>query len=748
MAATDGTAVAAESAAGSLEHNEAPGRRAKGATTALRLSMGVLATIAGVVLFRADPRLAALLVVVVAAVFHAVPMLASAVLATRRTATAGDADEEQTSSQADTAPAGLAPVEDAPTHPGQLRQTLTLTALQLWLLAALAVGADATPLPVLHEPFSIGLYYSVFAFAIVASLVSFGVEAIAAGKLPPKPGGKPEHKHISGAGALALFGAVFIIITLATWATIDRGVNRAIHAQWGAWIVYALALAFLLIAILPSFSTPRWLIHFGAFVSRFLRPIGHALSAIDSVLVHCVAPAAGATLRRRWLGRYAYLGAYMVPLGVMGYWLPAPLGLIPIAWALLTAISVSRRWAWVEDDRETAMLTAQFRSENLRVGFGQDLRDEALLAFMSMFFLLPLALRQAHDWGSTHGLVVFTVRQVDAHNLFYWIQFFGAELAKAVPFVDWAEIYDVEGEGPIETGSSLSRHIVFATRVLVDLVFLAALLQALSTIARNAKQREMFAVGSVDRFDPFIEKEQFQRIVTWEQDRWVRKDPDFDSFGAKRKYNLTRLLELKEDKEKALQLQRQSDRRQPDWAVWAAAELLYARDYQDGDVAAELHVQLRQEAGVDIRKSPNKDALDTILDELEKPNRLLQVDDLNDVRVHLNQYSTAWHLRQRLITLIGRGSDDPNSEDYQLQIAALVSALAGEKGADARAPNRRLAFDALKPAYLWGEREAVMALRRAAQTDQSGALAKDIAAWIGNNPRDVPPEQDSPWPTG
>ena len=68
--------------------------------------------------------------------------------------------------------------------------------------------------------------------------------------------------------------------------------------------------------------------------------------------------------------RYALLAATLVPCGVLGYTLGAPWGLIPIAWGFLIAISMSRRWAWIEDDRELAVVGMLDVQAHAFVAFG------------------------------------------------------------------------------------------------------------------------------------------------------------------------------------------------------------------------------------------------------------------------------------------------------------------------------------------------------------------------------------------
>jgi hypothetical protein len=661
-----------------------------------------------------------------------------------------DSDESDATDAADFGRGPPTEYPWGPTHSDQLKQTLVLAAVQVWALATIALmvrlgGTEGA----FWDGNALSILFATLAIALLAPMVGFGVQAVRAGKLPPRPGDKPQHHHITGFGAVFLVATVAGIVLLAAVATTDRNINQQIHAQWGAFIVYFLVAFFLVVATVPSFGVPTWLVRAATATSGFLRPFGRLLSVVDSVLVYAVAPSVGVTLRQRWLGRYAYLAAYFVPLGLLGYCLPAPWGLAPTLWALVAAISVSRRWNWVEDDRETAMLTAQFRSENLRVGFDQDLRDEALLAFSTMFLFVPLALRQAQLWGDDVGVAVFSIQGANINNLYYWTQYFGSELAKAVPFVDWAEIYDVEGDGPIEMDSTLSRHVVFATRVLVDLVFLATLLQVLSTFSRNAKQIEMFSEGAIDRFDPFIERTQFRNLVSWNGSRWIAVEDRLRRFGRRRKYSLTRLLELRDDKQLARQRGEAGaaeDRRLQDWATWAAADLLYDRDYQDGEIVDELYQRLRQDSGVDDGKPPNKDAVASILDELFKPGRRLDYDDLNDVRRHLNAYRSAAELRRRLIELMGREDEGIDEADQTLRENGLAAALSDERTYDSRSPNRRLAFEALKPRYLQGSPRVIRAILRAAEADQAPALRSDIKEFVDKNPPKAIEVPDESWP--
>lgn len=241
-------------------------------------------------------------------------------------------------------------------------------------------------------------------------------------------------------------------------------------------------------------------------------------SWFDGVLVRKLAPLTGATQNSLW--PHLLLICVFLPFTIMGYALPAPYGLLPIFFALLLAVALGRRWAWVENDRETAM-RLHSTENNMMVGFRNDLRDEALLGYAFLFVLVPLALRQLQLWiepfDAVDGIVASNSSLTD------WAQFFGIELAKAVPIVDWADIYGIQPDVPFQATDAFSRHLVFGARLMVDLVIIAALLQAWSIMQRNTAQMQLFKDGQLDLLDPFTEQAHFSRGVEMENGEVVLK---------------------------------------------------------------------------------------------------------------------------------------------------------------------------------------------------------------------------------
>lgn len=226
---------------------------------------------------------------------------------------------------------------------------------------------------------------------------------------------------------------------------------------------------------------------------------GAIVSGIDALLVRLVAPLSGATLPG-WFMPQAMLLLVMLPLAAMGYALPEPLGLVPISVAMVIVLALGRRWAWVEDDREKALRIQTTKSDKFRIGFANDLRDEALMGYAWLFILVPLALRQAQlEFG-------FFPKSADDVSLINWFNFFGAELAKGVPIVSWIDIYQIEETQVFDSDTTFGRHVIFASRLIIDVVIIAALLQAIGIAQRNSAQKNLFKDGQVDFFDPFMER--------------------------------------------------------------------------------------------------------------------------------------------------------------------------------------------------------------------------------------------------
>jgi len=310
---------------------------------------------------------------------------------------------------------------------------------------------------------------------------------------------------------LGLTVSVSGLVALGAWAAGQRLFTMSDNfGIWAVGVVVASFLAFIIAANILGFREPR---DKGAARVPKAKAAGVAQTtselfvALDAALVRLIAPLSGATLPGMVSGKLAIVFV-LLPLSALGFALPAPVGLFPIAFAVLLILAMGRRWAWVEEDREKALRLQTTRSEKFRIGFNNDMRDEALLGYAFLFVLVPLGLRQIqlhYEFFAPNNLAAAQAAASSA-SIVEWLNFFGGELAKGVPIVDWFDIYDIQQERPFEPKDASGRHIIFGARLMIDIVIIAALLQAIGIMQRNKGQENLFKSGQVDFFDPFMEK--------------------------------------------------------------------------------------------------------------------------------------------------------------------------------------------------------------------------------------------------
>ncbi len=524
------------------------------------------------------------------------------------------------------------------------------------------------------------MFLSACALAVAASWV----KGIFDKRLPARIGGEPRHAHISGWTFVWIVLVMSIIVALATWASESDDNRAVINTDWGIAIMIGLAVAFVAAALVPTVSIADHASGFISFIGGFVRPFGRFLSIIVSILVFAVAGAAGATQSSIFI-RYVMLLGTLGSCAAMGYWLEPPWGLAPLAWGFLVAIAISRRWAWIETDRELAMLNRRFVGPHLRIGFAQDLRDEALLSFASLLILVPLALRQAQIAALGADFDLFSTDLAAAQDLRTWVGFFGAELAKAVPFVDWAEVYNVGSADESIVQSPIAHHFVFATRILVDLVFLAALLQALSISARNATQRGLFYEGQLDRLDPFLEPREFRKLMRRGEKGGLEPDPA--RVAAFPEYDPIRLSELAGDDDRG--------------RVFRAA-VNAVRAQQGGSNIAEFHSELGRRARMPER---DKAAVLEVVNAIRAAGAERDIVLLDQLRRELNHVPKLIEVRTEIVRLIAEAPDSAE------KTAALTGAI--EHDRDSLGPVRLAAITGLAEAAQRGDREAAVTLQRA-----------------------------------
>lgn len=233
------------------------------------------------------------------------------------------------------------------------------------------------------------------------------------------------------------------------------------------------------------------------------------LSLADYLLARPIATLSGTRLQPFWL-RYGVLMLWLAASTATAWRAPAPWGLYAFFAGVAAVVGVVRRWSWVERDRESFFVSRKADPDGERVGFAEDLRDEALVAIAFLLILIPLGLRQVDlnypgTFSENHGAV-------DDTSILAWFGFFGAELAKAVPFVDWSEVFYVANGSPIEPHTVLGAQVVFAMRATLDLLMLAAVTQAVQIGSRLAEQKAAFAEGKVDILEPFVERARLRTV--------------------------------------------------------------------------------------------------------------------------------------------------------------------------------------------------------------------------------------------
>lgn len=337
----------------------------------------------------------------------------------------------------------------------------------------------------------------------------------------------------------ALIGTVIVaaIIVLAqvagSWNSETR-IGRDVGLIIAAVILGIFAVVFSLdwLAELPPVrALSRWIngaSHSFAWLADFY-------NFIDFLLVRIGAHVAGAGHTDPIL-RYAVLASTQACLAVMTWFLPDPLGLIPAFLGFTLALSVSRLWAWVEEDRNLAMITQFKPSAPRRIGFKEDFRDEAIFGFMFVLALIPMAMKQA-DAGHLFGVTYF--QSADHHDPTPWFVYFCFELAKALPIVDWADIYlNPRNFDTLTPTHPWGQHATFVARTMVDLVLVAALLQAINITLRNRQQRTLYASRQINRLDEMVEREELRKALRRPKEEWFSRGLDF------RHYDPERLREL------------------------------------------------------------------------------------------------------------------------------------------------------------------------------------------------------------
>lgn len=349
-------------------------------------------------------------------------------------------------------------------------------------------------------------------FSVVSAIGCYS-EAAANEEVGTKKNNLPRPSHITGLGgtvAILLSLMVALIFFVGEWQ--PHGLDLPGSVGNGTFV--ALGTTFVGVFLSSRIPAPTSL---GEALDRLrvwtsgIQRLGIALSRVDAFLVFGIAPLAGVTLNNP-VFRYILLLTQIVCGGLLTWFCPTPFGLLGAFWVFLLVFSVVRRWGWVEHVRAFRLQNSQ-GIEQRRIKQIVDLRDEAMVSLMLLVLVMPVAMRQVHlAVPIGHGFVI-SGNSLD--DVFSWTGFFGVELLKALPFLDWADIYGARNGANIHTSGALSMHSVFVARMVIDLVFLAALIQLVSiSVAIERNKRDFLAKrNGVTSLDERVERNHLSRLV-------------------------------------------------------------------------------------------------------------------------------------------------------------------------------------------------------------------------------------------
>lgn len=560
----------------------------------------------------------------------------------------------------------------------------------LAMLAWIAVAyPDVSETPALQ----VGLAIGAVSF-LIAGFVGFYMEE----EKRRAPTESDRFEHITGFGAFVGLALLVVIFTAATLGQMNYP-NFVVPEELGVAAIFALAIGFVLVALVPRILDATFL---GSVVRTLrwltlpLNPIGRMISAVDAWLVYSVAPSAGCTLRSTPL-RYIVLTLHLVSATVLAWVCPPPFGLVGTLWAIIAAVALARRWAWVETEREKNLADPTLPQTQLRVSTEMDLRDEALWALILLVIVLPVGIRQFYL--SSGVPTSFALNGSVRDDVLAWFGFFGVELLKALPFVDWADIYGAHGLTRITTNGPLALHAVFVARVLIDLVFIGALIQAITISIRLSRHKRRFLQNTDTHvLDERIEKSELSRLSRRHKGSWVYKT-EIKQYVH---YDSHRLSRLRMATKKGTRLHATLLK------LFELKGLAYA---PPGERLAEL----ARDAKID------RGAMEPTLKLLEAQEHL-DLDYLAASRSLLNGKGEIEDIRQRVVQLMIKL---PPSKDRDTELLGVLHGPA----TDSLAAIRILAAQALSRVAR-DNAEIIEALYHTAAHDRAGPVRKRVSALI------------------
>jgi tetratricopeptide (TPR) repeat protein len=221
-----------------------------------------------------------------------------------------------------------------------------------------------------------------------------------------------------------------------------------------------------------------WARGLGAGIESSFRAVG----LIDRFLVQRLTWVFGT----RWVkGRFAkvwrwsHLIFIFALLAFAGSSAPLWAGVPCLGFAYLGVLAIIRQWTWDEHDRLHEL------PENMRrVSGGEDLVNEAMFAGACLFLLTPILLFRLDQ-----AFVIFA----DRHELglFAYPAYTLGEFLKAVPLLDYSEVYGFQNVSGVVTQSGLGRHVTFAFRIVLDFLLIGGILQLFAVLRRVNAGRDI-----------------------------------------------------------------------------------------------------------------------------------------------------------------------------------------------------------------------------------------------------------------
>lgn len=503
--------------------------------------------------------------------------------------------------------------------------------------------------------------------------------------------------------------ALVLTLVISSWRGVGLLMSRVeggtkINDLGGLIVVGAIVFAFAIMIVGPylmrlgASRVARIMSRYFTFFRWPFSLLGKILSIVDAWLVHFVAPMVGITSGNALL-RYAYPAAHLIPCAIVAWFLGPVLALAAIAWAFIIAIAIARRWAWTESDREKALRNTNYKDEHLKVGITEDLRDEALAALLFLIALLPLAMRQFHILVEYNA---FDVPPTALNNPVKWIEFFGVELAKAVPFVDWAEIFNVQSGASISYDKKAFGSLaVFISRAIVDLVFLAALIEAVTVALRWRRHKMSFFEQEITALDGMIESEEFAKLYLGQKDGKPTFRDEIDQFSHYDETGLRRAYS-------------QYRRESPQW--YTARALMRSRHIDPGTAEERFRA-------VGLAKVPKQLPILATYEEAKAAGDV-SIETWYKVREHLNGKPPFNELRGKLIRdIISLAPSDERTTALRYTLIDVT--------ADSIIKNRRLTIAPLAIAASSDPR-AEAALRKAAVEDERKTIREAAKEVIKN----------------